>query len=112
MISQLLIFLIKVLLGTTLGVFGIYGFKRKKKMERIFDEFTQDVKDDILMTALRYAKADIDENQLPDDLIEYAVGYTEMFRLTEDDFSGFTALELAGVVGWVGGRPPHRPKDW
>lgn len=107
--AQLLIFVIKVLIGTTLGVFGIYGFNKKKKMDRIFDTLTSDVQCDILETCIAYAKAELPPNT---DLIEYAVGFGEMFFLEETDFSILSALELDAIDSWTGSRPPHKPKTW
>ena len=76
---------------------------------RIFDQFTQDVKDDILETCISYAKADITEHNLQVDIKEHAVGFGEMFQLCHPDFE---TIDTVPIVAWVGSRPPHRPKTW
>ena len=106
--QHLLIFVIKILVGTTIGAAGVYHAKRRKKM-RIFDNLTHDCKVDILEAAVAYAKADIDENNLNVDLVHHACGFGEMWFLQEADF---TLIEPELVVAWIGGRPPHRPKVW
>lgn len=108
MIQQVVIFLIKILIGTTLGLIGVYNAKRYKKM-RIFDNLTQDVKDDILEAAIAYAKADIEDNNLQVDVKVHAVGFGEMFQLCHPDFD---TIDPMPISRWVGPRPVHRPKTW
>lgn len=81
-------------------------------MSRIFDTLPTATQKDILKSALAFSKAEIAEESLTDDPVEYAVGFGEMFFLEEEDFSILTAIEINAVTGWVGGRPPHRPKTW
>lgn len=115
--NALLTFIVKVFIGLVTATLIEYNMKQKKQKnkinkmsnDRIFDTFTADVKEDILETAIAYAKADIAEFNLPDELIPYAVGFGEMFLLEESDF---ILIETLPIIAWAGGRPPHRPKLW
>lgn len=112
MLYQLLLVLIKVFVGTTLGLMGVYsaGVKKNKiKKMRIFDELNLTTKIQILETAIAYAKKDIEENNLEVDLFAHACGFGEMFLLQEGDFG---LINTTVITGWVGSTPPHRPKAW
>lgn len=107
---EILWFIVKFLTGFSIAIAGAwFDTNKKRKKMRIFDTLTEDCKIDILETAIGYAKADIEENNLVVDLIPYAVGFGEMFLLKETDFINIDPVPL---TGWVGGRPPHRPKVW
>lgn len=116
MAQQLILLLIKVLVGTSLGLLGVYNQGREKikkqnqlnKM-RIFDDLTADTKIDILETAIAYAKKDIADNNLNVDLVSHACGFGEMFLLQPVDF-GLITPEV--ITAFVGSMPPHRPKVW
>jgi len=98
-----------VLVGTSLGLLGVYNSGNKKKKMRIFDNLTTDVKIDILETAIAYAKQDIANNNLQVDLIEHACGFGEMFFLQPIDFS---LIEPVVVTSWIGSIPRHIPRYW
>jgi hypothetical protein len=112
MFAQIAIFFIKILIGTSLGILGIYNAKMKnrnkiKKM-RIFDELNLEVQNEIVTTAVRYAKGEIAEFNLPasTDVIALAVQYDTMYFTTPLDYSG---LDLETITAWVGSRPIKRP---
>ena len=112
MFQYITIFVIKLLIGTTLGVLGIYNSKMKnrnklKKM-RIFDELSLETQNEIVTTAVRYAKGEIAEFNLPatTDVIQLAVQYDTMYFTTPLDYSG---LDLETITAWVGSRPIKRP---
>jgi hypothetical protein len=110
MVYQLAIFLLKILLGTTLGILGVYHAKRKnnnKKM-RIFDNLPLETQNEILIVCVSYAKGEIIESNLPPttDLIELSVQYDTMFFLTPLDFGG---LNTENIPAFLGGRPIKRP---
>lgn len=105
--QPVLIFLIKLLIGTTLAIAGIYNAKRKKKM-RIFDEQDNLFQQAYLEICIRYAKGEISELNLPasTDVIALAVQYDVSFFLTIDDFIG---QNLESITAFVGPRPIKRP---
>ena len=112
MFAQISLFIIKILIGTTLGILGIYNAKMKnrkkiKKM-RIFDELNLEVQNEIVTTAVRYAKGEIAEFNLPatTDVIALAVQYDTMFFTTPLDYTG---LDLVTIPSWIGPRPIKRP---
>lgn len=112
MLYQIILLLIKVIVGTSLGLLGVYntGMKKNKiKKMRIFDELNLTTKIQILETAIAYAKQDIEENNLEVNLITHACGFGEMFLLQEPDFD---LINPVIITGWVGSTPPHRPKAW
>ena len=94
--------------GITLGLLGAYGTKRKKKM-RIFDNFTEDVKIDILETCVAYAKGEIEEigNPMNYSIEIMAASYGGMFFIEVPDFG---LIEIQTVVAWTGPRPTHLPR--
>ena len=109
MLAQLLIFVIKILIGTTLGILGVYNAKRKKRKKmRIFDELNLETQNEIVTTAVRYAKGEIAEFNLPvtTDVIALAVQYDTMYFTTPLDYSG---LDLNTITAWIGPRPIKRP---
>ena len=75
---------------------------------RIFDELNLEVQNEIVTTAVRYAKGEIAEFNLPatTDVIALAVQYDTMFFTTPLDYSG---LNLETITAWVGSRPIKRP---
>ena len=112
MFAQISLFIIKILIGTTLGILGIYNAKmknrKKLKKMRIFDELNLEVQNEIVTTAVRYAKGEIAEFNLPvtTDVIALAVQYDTMFFTTPLDYTG---LNLETIPAFVGGRPVKRP---
>lgn len=78
-------------------------------MIRKFDQFTQDVKDDILETFCEYAKKDIaDGNFAPDEtVVSIATLYGAVFLLTQADFID---IDIVTLVAWHGSKPPRPPK--
>ncbi len=108
MLAQFVIFVIKILIGTSLGLIGIYNTKRKKKMERIFDELTIELQNEIIIVCIRYAKGEIAELNLPPstDVLELALQYDTMYFLEPIDFAGYDTLP---VPAFCGSRPLKRP---
>jgi len=88
-----------------------YKYRKKSKKMRIFDELSLELQNEIAITCIRYAKGEIEDLQLPasTDVIEYAVGFGEMWFIEESDFTG---LDPENYESWVGPRPTHRPKTW
>lgn len=109
MLHQLVLFLLKILIGTSLGILGVYHAKRKnnKKM-RIFDNLPIETQNEILIVCVSYAKGEIAEFNLPPttDLIELSVEYDTMFFLTPLDFGG---LNTETIPAFLGSRPIKRP---
>lgn len=109
MLSQMLIFILKVVMCTSLGLLGVYNAERKKKRKmRIFDQLTIEQQQGILFTCISYAKGEIQEFNLPasTDVIALAVQYDTMYFLTPIDFSG---QNIETIPAFVGGRPVKRP---
>jgi len=106
--QPVIIFLIKLLIGTTLAIAGIYNTKRKKKM-RIFDELSLEAQNEIVTSCVQYAKGEIAEFNLPasTDIIELAVQYDTMYFTTVLDYSG---LPIESITAFVGPRPIKRPQ--
>ena len=111
MAYQIILLLIKVIVGTSLGLLGVYnnGIKKNKKKMRRFEELNTITKIQVLESAIAYAKQDIEENNLEVNLITHACGFGEMFLLQEPDFD---LINPVIITGWVGSTPPHRPKAW
>ena len=67
-----------------------------------------EVQNEIVTTAVRYAKGEIAEFNLPasTDVIALAVQYDTMYFTTVLDYSG---LDLVNIPGWIGPRPIKRP---
>lgn len=107
MVQHLAILLIKILIGTSLGLIGIYNAKRKKKM-RLFDEQDNCFQDAYLKCCIRYAKGEIAALNLPSstDVIALAVQYDASFFLEPIDFNG---QNLENITAFVGPRPIKRP---
>lgn len=106
MVQHLAIFLIKILIGTTLGLIGIYNSKRKNKM-RIFDEQDNAFQDAYLKVCIRYAKGEIAELNLQNvDVIALALQYDVSFFLVHNDFNG---QNVSNIPAFVGPRPVKRP---
>ena len=63
--------------------------KKRKKM-RIFDELSLETQNEIVTTAVRYAKGEIAEFNLPirTEVIALAVQYETMFFTTPSDYTG------------------------
>lgn len=108
MLYQLILFGIKILFGTTLGLLGVYHAKKKKKKMRIFDTLPLETQNEILIVCVSYAKGEIAELNLPasTDVIGLAVQYDTMFFLEPIDFIG---LNLETIPAFVGPRPIKRP---
>lgn len=112
MFQYIAIFVIKILIGTTLGILGIYNAKMKNKNKlrkmRIFDELSLEAQNEIVTSCVRYAKGEIAEFNLPiaTDVIALAIQYDTMFWTTPLDYSG---LDLETITAWVGSRPIKRP---
>lgn len=110
MAYQIILLLIKVIVGTSLGLLGVYnnGIKKNKKKMRIFDQFTIEAQNTILMSCIAYAKGEIAEFNLPatTDVIALAVQYDTMYFLEIIDFNG---IDPNNVPAFVGPRPIKRP---
>lgn len=112
MFQYITIFVIKLLIGTTLGILGIYNSKMKNRNKlrkmRIFDELSLEAQNEIVTSCVRYAKGEIAEFNLPvtTDVIQLAIQYDTMFWTTPLDYSG---LDLETITAWVGSRPIKRP---
>jgi len=76
---------------------------------RIIDNLDTCAKTGILESYIAYAKAEIAEYGLTDDVKEYAVGYGETWFLELSDFAN---INPSTITSWLGPRPPHRPKVW
>jgi len=107
MLQHLIIFVIKLLIGTTLAMAGIYNAKRKKKM-RIFDELSLEAQNEIVTSCVRYAKGEIAEFNLPvtTDVVALAIQYDTMYFTTPLDYSG---LPIETITAFIGPRPIKRP---
>lgn len=110
MIYQLVIFLLKILIGTSLGLLGVYHAKKKnniKKM-RIFDTLSIEAQNEIIHSCFSYAKGEIAEFNLPPttDLVELAIQYDTMFFLEPIDLMGYPTET---IPAFLGGRPIKRP---
>ena len=111
MLYQIILLLIKVIVGTSLGLLGVYntGMKKNKiKKMRIFDQFTTEAQNTILMSCIAYAKGEIAEFNLPPttDIISLAVQYDTMYFTTIIDFNG---IDTNNIPTFVGPRPIKRP---
>lgn len=110
MAYQIILLLIKVIVGTSLGLLGVYnnGIKKNKKKMRIFDNLEPFEKEVILETCIAYAKGEIAEFNLPatTDVITLAVQYDTMYFLEIIDFNG---IDPNNVPSFVGPRPIKRP---
>ena len=112
MFQYITIFVIKLLIGTTLGILGIYNSKMKNRNKlrkmRIFDELSLEAQNEIVTSCVRYAKGEIAEFNLPanTDVIQLAIQYDTMFWTTPLDYTG---LDLETITAWVGSRPIKRP---
>jgi hypothetical protein len=108
MLYQLVLFAIKIIFGTSLGLLGVYHAKKRKKKMRIYDTLTPESQNEILSVCVGYAKGEIVEFNLPasTDVIGLAVQYDTMFFLTPIDFAGFNT---ESVPAFVGPRPIKRP---
>lgn len=106
MLQHFYIFVLKLLLGTTLGLMGVYSKKRKKM--RIFDGLSIEQQQGILYTCISYAKGEIQENNLPatTDVIALAVQYDTMYFLEPIDFAG---QDIENIPAFIGPRPVKRP---
>jgi hypothetical protein len=76
---------------------------------RYFDKLNKATKEEILTAAISYAKADVAEFESNDALIEYAVGFGEMWLLTLSDFKGINTDKISAFKGE---RPVWRKKRW
>lgn len=105
----MLIFVIKVIVGTALGLLGVYHAERKKRKKmRIFDTLTIEQQQGILYSCISYAKGEIVEFNLPasTDVLALALQYDTMYFLEIIDFAG---QDHESVPAFVGGRPVKRP---
>lgn len=109
MLHSLLLMLIKVLVGTSLGLLGVYNSGNKKKKMRIFDELSLEAQNEIIVSCVRYAKGEIAELNLPaiTDIIQLAIQYDTMYFTTIMDFQG---LNVENIPAFVGPRPIKRPQ--
>ena len=110
MAYQIILLLIKVIVGTSLGLLGVYnnGIKKNKKKMRIIDDIETFEKEVILETCIAYAKGEIAEFNLPatTDVIALAVQYDTMYFLEIIDFN---IVDPNYVTAFVGPRPIKRP---
>ena len=109
MLTQLLVFVIKILIGTTLGLLGVYATKNRRKIKmRIFDDLTPEQQQGVFFACISYAKGEIDEFNLPPstDVLALALEYDTMYFLELIDFAGQNP-EL--IPAFVGSRPVKRP---
>lgn len=109
MLYQLAIFLLKIIIGTSLGLLGVYHAKRKKiKKMRIFDNLPIETQNEILIVCVSYAKGEIAEFNLPasTDLIHLSMQYDTMFFLEPLDFGG---VNTETIPAFLGSRPIKRP---
>jgi hypothetical protein len=99
--------MLKVLMGASFHL--ILNNKRKKKMRK-FDEFTSDVKTDLLEAYVSFAKGEIAEIGNPTNLplFEIAKSYDWTFNTTIADFELF--VNPITVIAWTGPRQPHMPR--
>lgn len=110
MAYQIILLLIKVIVGTSLGLLGVYnnGIKKNKKKMRIFDQFEDETKHEILKSCISYAKGEISELNLPatTDIKALALMYDTMYFLNSTDFEDYI-VEV--IPAFVGPRPIKRP---
>lgn len=106
--QHLIIFAIKLLIGTTLAMAGVYNAKKKKKKMRIFDELSLEAQNEIVTSCVRYAKGEIAEFNLPvtTDVVALAIQYDTMYFTTPLDYTG---LPIETITAFIGPRPIKRP---
>lgn len=75
---------------------------------RYFEKISKKAQEEILSTCVAYAKADNPELE-GDSIIQYAVGFGEMYLLTFEDFDGVNPDK---IKPFDGDRPVWRKKRW